>query len=83
MTMAPGSIDPLMTADDVRRISGGYTQTAKQLAELRRQGFWRARRARVTGEVILERAHYEAVCSGQERAPAQAPRHAAPSLRPA
>lgn len=79
--MTPDSV--LMTPDEVRRISGGYVQAAKQLQELHRQGFWRARRARVTGEVILERAHYEAVCSGQERAPAQAARHAAPTLRPA
>lgn len=75
--------DLLMTAEEVRRISGGYSQAAKQLEELRRQGFWRARRARITGEVILERAHYEAVCSGQERAPAQAARNATPTLRPA
>ena len=75
--------DLLMTREEVRRISGGYSQPAKQLAELLRQGFWRARRARITGDVILERAHYEAVCSGQERTPAQAVRHAAPTLRPA
>lgn len=75
--------DPLMTKEDVHRISGGYSQPAKQLAELQRQGFWRARRARITGEVILERAHYEAVCSGQERAPSQVVRQAAPTLRPA
>lgn len=81
--MSGGHTDPLMTSEDVRRISGGYTQPAKQLAELHRQGFWRARRARVTGDVILERAHYEAVCSGQERAPAQAQCHAVPALRPA
>lgn len=73
----------LLTPEEVRRISGGYTQPAKQLAELQRQGFWRARRARLTGEVILERAHYEAVCSGHERSPVQATRQAAPVLRPA
>lgn len=44
----------------------GYRQPHRQVEELRRQGFFRARRAPVTGEVILERAHYEAVCAGLE-----------------
>jgi hypothetical protein len=42
----------------------GYKRPADQLRELHRQGFWRARRSRVTGEVILERAHYDAVARG-------------------
>lgn len=40
-----------------------YRRPAQQLAELQRQGFYRARRGPVSGRVILERAHYEAVCS--------------------
>jgi hypothetical protein len=40
-----------------------YTQPARQLDELHRQGFARARRDRF-GRVILERAHYDAVCAG-------------------
>lgn len=40
------------------------------IAELHRQGFYRARIA-VTGNVILERAHYDAVCAGAK--PAKAP----------
>jgi hypothetical protein len=40
----------------------GYRVPSKQLEELRRQGFWRARRAPITGRVILERSHYHAVC---------------------
>ena len=49
------------------RVCGGYKRPADQLKELHRQGFYRARRARVSGRIVLERAHYEAVCSGQER----------------
>lgn len=41
----------------------GYHQPSKQLAELHRLGFTRARRGRL-GNVILERVHYEAVCRG-------------------
>lgn len=62
--------DLLLSRDEVQRLVGGYRQHAKQLEELHRQGFWRARRSRITGEVILEREHYDAVCAGrlQERA---------------
>lgn len=42
----------------------GYRRAADQLAELHRQGFHRARRSRTTGAVILERAHYDAICTG-------------------
>lgn len=41
-----------------------YKRAPEQLAELHRQGFHRARLSRL-GHVILERAHYEAVCAGQ------------------
>lgn len=41
----------------------GYRQPSRQLAELRRQGFLRARRNRL-GEVVLERGHYDAVVAG-------------------
>lgn len=40
-----------------------YRQASAQLAELHRQGFARARLDRF-GRVVLERAHYEAICSG-------------------
>lgn len=40
-----------------------YRQPAAQLAELHRQGFTRARLDRL-GRVVLERAHYHAVCAG-------------------
>ena len=42
----------------------GYRQSAKQLTELHRLGFVRARRSRL-GTIVLERTHYEAVCKGQ------------------
>lgn len=61
----------ILPAEEIARMTG-YTQPARQLAELHRQGFWRARRARVTGEVILERPHYDQVCRGLPTAPGQA-----------
>ena len=62
----------------------GYRQPSKQLAELHRQGFWRARRCRVTGDVILERPHYDAVCRGSDAKPAaNAPKLRTPTLRAA
>lgn len=42
----------------------GYKRPGDQLVELQRQGFMRARRSRTTGDIILERAHYDAVCAG-------------------
>jgi len=54
--------DLVLTAAELERLTGGLTQPRRQLTELRAQGFWRARLVR--GQVILERAHYEAVCAG-------------------
>jgi hypothetical protein len=68
-----------LTADELRLLTG-YQQPGRQLEELRRQGYWRARRSPI-GYVILERAHYEAVCRG-ERPPAEVGRDAGrPKLR--
>lgn len=44
-------------------VSGGYTQTSRQLEALRAAGFWRAR-LDDDGKVILDRSHYLAVCAG-------------------
>lgn len=44
----------------------GYRRAAEQVAELQRQGYSRARRCKVTGRAILERAHYLAVCAGHQ-----------------
>ena len=74
--------DLLLSAAEIKRVAGGYTQPTKQLEELLRQGFWRARRARVTGEVILERAHYEAVCVGQDGLVASSKAERSPELMP-
>jgi hypothetical protein len=52
-----------LTRDELTTLAGGLTQQRRQVEELRRQGFWRARLAR-DNHVILERAHYEAVCAG-------------------
>ena len=51
----------------------GYTRAADALAELLRQGFYRARRSPSDGAVILERPHYDAVCAGAA-GPANEPR---------
>lgn len=73
----------ILSPDEVQALAGGLTQPAAQLRELHRQGFMRARRSRVTGEVVVERAHYEAVCAealGTRRGRRQPPE---PQLLPA
>lgn len=62
--------DLILSGDELAALTG-YQRPAEQLAELRRQGFDRARRDRL-GRVILERAHYLAVCGGacEPRTPA-------------
>ena len=57
----------LLTDEEVVALTG-YHQPARQLAELHRQGFSRARRDRL-GRVVLERAHYDAVARGEQSAP--------------
>lgn len=71
----------ILSADEIRELTG-YAQPAKQLAELRRQGFYRARR-NVLGAVVLERGHYDAVVAGREVAPPTAPQLRPPRLRAA
>lgn len=62
----------MLTADDLllspREVEAltRYRRAAEQLAELHRQGFWRARQGR-DGAIILERAHYESVCNSQPK----------------
>ncbi len=53
-------------ADDELRAITGYTLAKKQLEALHRAGFYRARLS-PAGTVILERAHYEAVCAGNNQ----------------
>lgn len=79
MTAQP--VPQLMTAEDVAGLTG-YVQPCKQVEELKRQGFWRARR-NPAGAVVLERAHYEAVCAGatQGATATDGPRLRMPQLR--
>lgn len=76
-TPAAQVADVILTAAEVRDLSGGYSQPAAQLRALHKLGYWRAHRSTVTGAVIVERAHYLAVAAGASA------HHAAPSLRPA
>lgn len=64
----------LLSADEIVQLTG-YKQPGAQLAELKAQGFHRARR-NAAGHVVLERAHYDSVCAGQQ------PTQATPALRP-
>jgi hypothetical protein len=70
--------DVVLSAQEVQQLAGGYKRPGDQLRELHRQGFHRARLGRVTGQVILERAHYDAICAGAVQAGSERPR-----LRPA
>jgi hypothetical protein len=73
--------DVVLSAQEVQQLAGGYRRARDQLRELHRQGFHRARIGHVSGEVILERAHYDAVCSGRlAPAPGQ-PQGSRPKLR--
>jgi len=54
----------ILTSDELDDLSG-YRKPKRQLAELHRQGFYRARIS-ATGNVILERAHFDAVCAGEK-----------------
>ncbi|KQT10994.1 hypothetical protein [Ramlibacter sp. Leaf400] len=56
-------MEVLLSSAQIEQLTG-YKRPGDQLRELKARGFYRARRARVTGEVILERPHYDAVCAG-------------------
>jgi len=64
------SADLLLSLGEIKAACGGYVQPAKQLEILLKRGFYRAWRSPVTGAVILERAHYEAVCQVATKQPA-------------
>ena len=57
-----------LTDDELAEVTG-YRQPAAQHRALLERGFWLARRSALTGRVILDRAHYEAVCRGAELTP--------------
>lgn len=69
--------DLILAREEIQMLTG-YEWPSKQLAELLRQGFHRARIGRA-GNVQLERAHYEAVCAGN-RSEANRPK-VRPALR--
>ena len=76
--MAPLTLTP----DELLALTG-YRQPARQLEELRRMGFYRARRS-VLGGVVLERAHYDSICAGREaQTPANQPQLRPPRMRSA
>lgn len=56
-----------LTKDQVEHLTR-YHQQSKQLAELHRRGFHRATLDR-HGQVLLEWAHYDAVCAGAVERP--------------
>lgn len=56
----------IMTDEELQQITG-YQRPQDRVAELHRQGFYRARRSPTDGSVILERAHYDAVCHGGDK----------------
>ena len=53
----------ILTQEELLELTG-YKMAARQLADLHRAGFHRARIG-MAGRVILERSHYQAVCAGQ------------------
>lgn len=57
-------LDLTLSNEEIRQLTG-FIQATRQLEELHRLGFWRARRGRVG--IILEREHYRAVCAGPSR----------------
>lgn len=68
-----------LSPDELRALTG-YKRPTDQLRELHNLGFFRARRGRVTGAVILERAHVDAVAAGVTEAKADELRNR-PQLR--
>ena len=53
----------ILSASEIYDLTG-YARPVEQLAELHRLGFTRARIDRLN-RVVLERAHYDAVCDGR------------------
>lgn len=70
----------VLSEQEIIALCEGLTQPAAQLRELHRQGFYRARRGRVTGRIVLERAHYDAVATSRPQ-PANEPKVHAPRVR--
>lgn len=73
-------MEATLSASEIEAVTD-YKRPADQLAELLRQGFYRARTSPRTGRVILERAHYDAVCAGAK--PVKSPQVRMPKVCPA
>lgn len=71
--------DLTLSDAEIRTLAGGLNQPQRQLEALRACGFWRARLSRAH-RVILERAHYEAVCAGAAPPAANPSREERPRL---
>lgn len=59
--VVPDNTTTTLTPEEINSITQ-HRRLRDQLTELREQGFWRARLGRKG--IILETAHYEAVCAG-------------------
>jgi hypothetical protein len=73
-------VSDLLTPQAVEKLTG-YKRPADQLRELHRLGFWRARRAKVTGDIVLEWPHYDEVTRGHSSESARRPQVRPPKLR--
>jgi hypothetical protein len=72
-------VSAILTPQELHEVTG-YKRPAEQLAELLRQGFYRARRSPADNSVILERPHFDAVSAGAGK-PANEPRVRPPMVR--
>jgi hypothetical protein len=73
--------DVTLSPAELEAVTGGYKRPGDQLRELHDRGFVRARIGKVTGKVILERAHYDAVSAGAVQAGSGERPRVRPSLR--
>jgi hypothetical protein len=71
-------MDAVVPYEQIVKLTG-FKRPGQQLRELHKLGFWRARRCRVSGAVVLEVPHYEAVSRGGDIKQNERPR---PKLRP-
>lgn len=69
----------LLTPEEIAALTGDVKLPRCQVKRLQARGFARARLER--GKVVLERAHYEAVCRGEFAAPPKKGDNPHPVLR--
>lgn len=68
-----------LSPDEIAELTGGLQFPRCQVKRLHERGFVRARLER--GRVVLERAHYDAVCRGEFARPAPARDTPRPQLK--